>query len=103
MPEFTPERWTYEPCGDVDGDRIGTDHFVLDHKGDEVACPGSEARARLIAASPELFEASERLIQLVEFTRIDESRLFLDSPHWLAVEKAIRNAIASVKGPGPTD
>lgn len=47
----------YEPCGDSDGETIGTDHFVLDAKGDEIALAPDEAHGRLFAASPDLRDA----------------------------------------------
>ncbi len=66
------ERWTYEPCGDSDGEMIGTDHFVIDEKGDEIACPRNEKQARLIAAAPDLLASLENLAGIITTIREEQ-------------------------------
>lgn len=43
-----PLPWRYEPSGDSDGELVGTDHFVLDADGNEIACPPCEETAVLM-------------------------------------------------------
>lgn len=52
-----PTPWRYEPCGDSDGFTAGTDHFVLDADGNEIACPPCDDTARKMAAAPDLHNA----------------------------------------------
>jgi hypothetical protein len=52
--------WRYECIGDVDGDRVGYDHVVME--GDrEIATAPDAQRAALIAAAPAMFRLLVRL------------------------------------------
>lgn len=55
-PKYLPGSLVYAPEGDSDGERIGTDHFVLTTGDDweEVACAPDEELGRLFAAAPDL-------------------------------------------------
>lgn len=46
--------WRYAPVSDSDGERIGTDHFILDANGDEVGVARTAEEGLLTAAGPDL-------------------------------------------------
>jgi hypothetical protein len=58
----SPPPWRYEPSGDCDGERFGTDHFVLDGNGDELAVAPDAETGRAMAATLELLASLEGLI-----------------------------------------
>ncbi len=65
------DNWTYEPCGDVDGDPVydgiaGIDHLVMD--GDtQIACAPDARRAILITAAPRMLEALKKSVTMAEY------------------------------------
>lgn len=59
-----PSPWRYAPESDSDGFTIGTDHFVLDAEGDELAVAPNENTARLVAAAPDLLRVCREFLEL---------------------------------------
>jgi hypothetical protein len=91
------EKWTYAPEGDSDGETVGIDHFVIDGKGEEVCCPRSEERARLIAAAPDLLEAIMDLLCYASPGGLHGSEPAEWSPLAKRVCGAARAAVAKAK------
>lgn len=90
------EKWTYAPEGDSDGELVGTDHFVIDEKGDEIACPGTEKQARLIAAAPDLLAAAREAVMFwYESKGVTQDEFRSKAAK---VEDALRLAIAKAEG-----
>lgn len=82
--------WRYAPVSDSDGERIGTDHFILDANGDEVGIARNEAEGLATAAAPDLLAAARTLLGRVRKHTDGTARIDADDLAELraAVEKA---------------
>ena len=83
-----PGPYRYAPCGDSDGETVGTDHFVLDATGSEIACPGDEATARLLAMAWTLRSVLADILE--EWHPV--------TPYQVALAMAARNIVAESRG-----
>ncbi len=95
MSKHTPGPWRVGLADDTvvttqDGDEIV---LVQGDYGDPTAWPVMEANARLIAAAPELLEALQGLLQLVDELRADD-------PNWVLVPEVIAARAAITKATG---
>lgn len=94
MASHTPGPWTYEPAGDSDGEMIGIDHFVM--AGDvEMACPRTEADARLIAAAPDMLYACQEIVAALNEYMADKGTQY-PSEVIAAIQQYLPDIIANV-------
>lgn len=85
----------YAPSGDCDGERFGTDHFVMTADGnEEVCCAPDEEAGRLFAAAPDLLVACESLLADADASQEDQAAVKRLYEAW----RMIRTAVAKAKG-----
>jgi hypothetical protein len=87
--------WTYSPAGDCDGERVGTDHFVLDGNYDEVVIAPDEESGRLIAAAPALLEACKLYAAALDAACHTDAECFR---RLQSIAPAVRAALAKAEG-----